>query len=87
MGLYLAVIENDKHSDISDAKNEGELLRHYYVVRKCCGFYFQCKRKIGLIQECIIELRVEWERQGLSIITFMDNPYIGEILQVVRLRY
>lgn len=87
VSFYLAVIENNLASDVNDGENEGEHLRHDYVVRQFIGPYFQSKPENQQSREQIIVLQPGWKRQDLSIVAFAENPHTGEVLQAVRIDY
>lgn len=85
--FYIAVIENNLFSDVSDGENAGERLHHDYVVRYLDGPYFRDGEKQKLIIESRINIQAEWKKQDLSIVAFAENPRSGEVLQAVRLDY
>lgn len=87
IGYYIAVIENNLFSVVSDGENSGEKLHHDYVVRHLEGPYFHAKSENQLAIERIIKLQSEWKRQDLSIVAFAENSHTGEVLQAVRLKY
>lgn len=92
VGFYLLVVENNLSSKVSDGENDGELLRHDYVVREIIGPYFQSNSGNdlsgdNLITEQLITLQAEWKKQDLSIVAFAENSRTGEVLQAVRLKY
>ena len=87
VGFYFAVVENNLSSDVEDGENEGELLRHDYVVRKLSIPYFQSQPENMLEREHVFSIEEEWKKSDLSIIAFAENPHTGEVLQAVRLKY
>ena len=87
VSFYLAVIESNLASEVSDGENEGEHLHHDYVVRQFIGPYFQSKPENQQSREQIIVLQPEWKRQDLSIVAFAEDPRTGEVLQAVRIDY
>lgn len=87
VALYIAVVENNLVSEVSDGENEGEKMQHNYVVRQLSGPYLQGKSDSTLEREHIIPLDPEWKKQDLSIVAFAENPITGEILQAVKYRY
>lgn len=87
VALYIAVVENNLNSDVSDGENEGEKMQHNYVVRQLSAPYLQSKSVSNLEREHIIPLDPEWKKQDLSIVAFAENPDTGEILQAVKYRY
>ena len=87
VGFYFVVVENNLSSHVSDGENEGEVLRHDYVVRQLSGPYFQNKSENGLVKKHIITIRKEWKKHDLSIVAFAENSHTGEVLQAVRVAY
>ena len=87
VALYIAVVENNLNSDVSDGENEGEKMQHNYVVRQLSAPYLQSMSDSTLEQEYIIPLEPDWKKQDLSIVAFAENPDTGEILQAVKYRY
>ena len=85
VGYYLAVLENNLSSKVSDGENEGQQLHHDYVVRQLLGPYFHDKAGSQSEIERIIVLPPEWKRQDLSVVAFAENSLTGEILQAVSL--
>lgn len=81
VSYYLVLIENNLFSEVKDGENEGERLKHDYVVRQFLGPFYQLEK------EHSIELQAEWKRQDLSVIAFAEDPKTGEVLQAVRLKY
>lgn len=87
VGYYLAVVEDNLASQVSDGENEGEQLHHDYVVRQFLGPFFQSKPENQMNREQTIVLAPEWKREDLSFVAFAENPHTGEVLQAVRLKY
>ncbi len=85
VGIYFVVLEDNLFSDVSDGKNEGEQLRHDYVVRQMSGPFLQTGNQVQLKHKQSIVLQPEWKKQDLSIIVFAENSKTGEVLQAVRL--
>lgn len=85
--FHLAITESNLSSNVKDGENEGEKLRHDFVVRKLFGPYFQSKPKLQNQIEQTITLLSEWKRQDLNIVAFAENPHTGEVLQAVSLKY
>ena len=87
VALYIALVENNLNSNVSDGENEGEVLQHNYVVRELSAPYFQSKPVRNLEKEHVFPLDPEWKKQDLSIVAFAENPHTGEILQAVKYSY
>ncbi|MBN4063726.1 DUF1223 domain-containing protein [Cardiobacterium sp. AH-315-I02] len=87
VGYYFAVVENNLTSEVKAGENEGELLRHDYVVRKLSTPYFQSRPENKLETEHVFIIAPEWKKSDLSIIAFAENSHTGEVLQAVRLKY
>jgi len=83
--FFIAVAEDGLFSDVTDGENEGERLRHDYVVRKLYGPYFQSMPEANLSQMAKVQVEKSWKRDNLAIVAFAQNPYTGEILQAVKL--
>lgn len=87
VALYIALVENNLISKVSDGENEGEILEHNYVVRELSTPYFQRKSVANLEKDYVFPLDPEWKRQDLSIVAFAEDPLTGEILQAVKYNY
>jgi len=85
VGFYIAVLENNLTSKVSDGENNGRQLHHDYVVRQLHGPYFNDKADRQLEIERNIVLPPGWKRHDLSVVAFAENSLTGEILQAVRL--
>ena len=85
INVYVAVIENNLFSEVEDGENEGERLRHDYVVRTLLGPYLHGKSKRQKNTTQTIALDTKWKKQDLSIVGFAENIRTGEVLQAVRL--
>lgn len=83
--LYLAVYENDLQSDVDAGENDGELLRHDFVVRKLYGPFMQTEKDTEATIKKSLPIEDIWKRTDLNIVAFAQNPKSGEILQAVRL--
>ena len=82
--LWLAVFENNLQSQVSDGENEGELLRHDYVVRRLHGpFAFNNKNENF---SAVLKLDSEWKRQDLGIVAFVQKQGSSEIVQAVAIK-
>ena len=81
--LWVAVYENNLHSQVSKGENEGELLRHDYVVRKLYGPY-------AVIDEIdqfytSVDLDSDWKLEDLGIVAFVQSTNSSEIMQATSL--
>ena len=79
---YIALYEHDLSSDVTDGENEGEHLRHDYVVRELKGPYF--------IEQYPAEIKASFKRNGYrmentGVVAFIQKPLSSEILQAVQL--
>lgn len=84
---YIAILEDDLSSDVSDGENEGEILSHDYVVRRLLGPFTQDEDSQTIEAERKITLSPEWKITDLSIVAFVEDISDGEVLQAVRLNY
>lgn len=87
VGFYIAITESNLSSNIEGGENEGEKLRHDFVVRELLGPYFQSKPDLLNQIEQTITLSSEWKKQDLNIVAFAENLHTGEVLQAVSLKY
>jgi hypothetical protein len=87
VGFYFAVVENNLSSDVEDGENEGEILRHDYVVRQLSEPYFQSKPENQKVTKYTVTLDSNWKKQDLSIVAFAENPHTGDVLQAVQIKY
>jgi hypothetical protein len=79
---YIAFYEHGLHSQVTDGENEGELLRHDYVVRELKGPY--------VIQQYPAEIKASFKQAGYKpgnsgIVAFIQKATGPDILQAVRL--
>jgi hypothetical protein len=86
ISLYFAVLEDHLYSDVNDGENDGEKLRHDYVVRHLSEPYLFNRTSDPARTEYSIELPAGWKRQDLSVIAFAENSQTGEVLQAVRIK-
>jgi len=63
--FFIAVAEDALFSDVTDGENEGERLRHDYVVRKLYGPYFQSMPEASLSHKVKISIAKNWKRDNL----------------------
>ncbi|MGB5397035.1 MAG: DUF1223 domain-containing protein [Gammaproteobacteria bacterium] len=85
VALYLAVYENNLASDVNAGENEGETLKHDFVVRKLYGPFIQSQPQNRQRFAQTLELGDDWKRMDLNLAVFAQNPHTGEVLQAVRL--
>lgn len=85
VALYLAVYENNLASDVSAGENEGETLKHDFVVRKLYGPFIQRQPQNRQRYMQTLEFGDDWKRMDLNLAVFAQNPHTGEVLQAVRL--
>jgi hypothetical protein len=83
--IYIALYENDLSSDVSDGENEGEHLRHDFVVRRLYNFKLQksADSKTTMLQP--IPIKNDWRRENMGIVAFAQDMDSGEVLQAVSL--
>lgn len=80
--LYLAVYENNLHSDVKSGENRGRRLRHDYVVRSLTG-PIEMAGKDSLHWDGKLTLSPEWKTADLGLAAFVQSSKTGEILQVM----
>lgn len=78
--LYLAVYENNLHSDVKSGENRGRRLRHDYVVRSITG-PIVVGDKDSLRWDGKLPLSAEWKTADLGVAAFVQSGKTGEILQ------
>lgn len=78
--LYLAVYENNLHSDVKSGENRGRRLRHDYVVRSLTG-PIAVGDKDALRWDGKLPLSAEWKTADLGLAAFVQSAKTGEILQ------
>lgn len=78
--LYLAVYENNLHSDVKSGENRGRRLRHDYVVRSLTG-PIAVGDKDSLHWDGKLALSAEWKTADLGVAAFVQSGKTGEILQ------
>ncbi len=87
VAFYVAVYEQNLSSDVTDGENEGELLKHDYVVRELKGPFIQGKPKTTDNHQQRFALAQNWKQHDLGLVAFAQNPHTGEILQAVQLKF
>lgn len=78
--LFLAVYENNLHSDVKSGENRGRRLRHDYVVRSLTG-PIEFAGKDALRWDGKLVLSPEWKIADLGLAAFVQSTKTGEILQ------
>lgn len=78
--LYLAVYENNLHSDVQSGENRGRRLRHDYVVRSLTGPIEMAGKDLTRWDGKLI-LSPEWKTEDLGLAAFVQSAKTGEILQ------
>lgn len=78
--LFLAVYENNLHSDVKSGENHGRRLRHDYVVRSLTG-PIELAGKNTLRWDGKLALSPEWKIADLGLAAFVQSMKTGEILQ------
>ena len=78
--LYLAVYENNLHSDVKSGENRGRRLRHDYVVRSLTG-PIAVGDKDSLRWDGKLAVSTEWKTADLGVAAFVQSVKTGEILQ------
>lgn len=78
--LYLAVYENNLHSDVKSGENSGRRLRHDYVVRSLTG-PIDLAGKDSQRWDGKLTLSPEWKTADVGIAAFVQSAKTGEILQ------
>jgi len=86
VALYLAVYENNLVSTVVEGENQGEILKHDFVVRKLYGPFMQHQLhdQHSVMQQ--VEFGDDWKRTDISLAVFAQHPHTGEILQAVSLK-
>ena len=84
--FYLVLYENELVSDVKDGENEGETLRHNYVVRKIHGPFEQNKKNKSATFQQVIQLDKEWKQKDLGLVAYAQDPSSGKVLQAVELK-
>ncbi len=79
---YMALYENNLTSEVTDGENEGERLRHDYVVRELKGPYLL---EQGLAEFKAAFARRDYKIEDSGIVAFVQKPSSSEVLQAVRL--
>lgn len=79
---YIALYEHGLSSEVTDGENEGELLRHDYVVRELKGPY-KIKQDQSVFKASFAHSDYKIENSG--IVAFIQKPLSSEVLQAVRL--
>jgi len=80
--LWLAVYENNLQSQVDDGENEGELLKHDYVVRRLLGPFSVSGMKDQV--NTAVRLDDEWKRQDLGVVAFVQKTDSSEVVQAAR---
>ncbi len=79
---YIVLYEHGLSSEVTDGENEGELLRHDYVVRELKGPYL-IKREQAVFKASFAHSDYNIDNSG--IVAFVQKPMSSDILQAVRL--
>ena len=83
VALFIAVVESNLVTDVDDGENEGERLKHDYVVRALHGPEFVSRPAVEGTLEVPVELAADWKPADMDIVGFAQNLRTGEILQAV----
>jgi len=80
--VYIAFYEHGLSSEVTNGENEGEHLRHDYVVRELKGPYL-IKQDQSVFKATFAHSDYKIENSG--VVAFIQKPLSSEVLQAVRL--
>lgn len=80
--LYLAVYENNLHSDVKAGENRGRHLRHDYVVRSLTG-PIPVPANDALRWRGQLAVASDWKPADVGVAAFVQSANTGEILQAM----
>ncbi len=83
--IYIALYENELSSDVSDGENEGEHLRHDFVVRRLYNLKLQKSADSTATVLQSIPIENGWHRENMGVVAFAQDMDSGEVLQAVSL--
>ena len=81
--IYIVLYENGLSSDVNDGENEGEHLRHDYVVRRIYSPQPRSSTDNKTTVRQSIPLENDWRRENMGIVAFAQDMDSGEVLQAV----
>ena len=81
--VYIALYEHNLGSAVTAGENEGEQLRHDYVVRKLAGPFHARQFPYAISSELRIENN--WKLENMGVVAFAQKPMSSEVLQAVNL--
>jgi hypothetical protein len=81
--VYIALYEHNLSSAVTAGENEGEQLRHDYVVRKLAGPFHARQFPYAVSSELLIENN--WNLENMGVVVFAQKPMSSEVLQAVNL--
>ena len=82
--IFLAMYENNLHSQVSAGENAGKTLRHDGVVRHWLGPFAVDAQGQTLLHHTLA-LQREWKVDDLGLVVLVQNPHNGAVLQVLGL--
>ncbi len=82
--MYLALYENDLHSEVRAGENRGRSLRHAFVVRRLIGPFAFDKAGTAQARETL-SLPADWKPPHLGVAAFVQKSTSTEILQALAL--
>lgn len=85
VAIHIALYENALGSDVSDGENEGEHLRHDFVVRRFYTPQLHDSTKAGTTVRQSIRFEKNWRMENMGIVAFAQDMDSGEVLQAVGL--
>ena len=80
---YIAFYEHGLKSDVTDGENDGETLRHDYVVRELHGPYLIERGRGKFNTEFALQ---DYKLPDSGIVAFIQRPRSAEVLQAVSLK-
>jgi len=81
--IYIAIVENNLTSNITDGENNGLRMQHENVVRKFIGpFPLNGKEKLELNKNIAIEK--DWDIKNLNLVVFAQDSFSGVTHQALQ---
>lgn len=82
--MFVAVYENNLHSQVTAGENHDKTLRHDFVVRHWFGPVAVDEQGMARLRHTLA-LRSDWKRADLGLVLFVQNHQNGAVLQVLGL--
>lgn len=81
---YIALQEHQLQTAVKAGENNGETLRHDYVVRQWLGpFSLEADGHANARHD--IPLQASWKKRDLAVVAFVQNSATGEVIQALTL--